>query len=277
MDYPEPQEWITCCLGMILVVVAVVLCGRSYSIAQSEVAPQDDEAAARRYFDLLRHKEFDEIEKDVDPGLQVGLRGTLTDMAEKFPDREPLSVKVVERSPGRLGDSELVYIGLEYEFPRRWVLARISLRKSQAVAPILGLYVEPMNDSLEHRNRFRLAGRRPEQYVVLMLAAAIELLSFYASIVCLRSKMPWYWALISLVGMGQLAMNWTTGETSFSLIAARFPPVGASAPTYGPWTIFITLPVGAVVFLMLRDRLRNDVQSGESTQSTTAEPSLRTE
>ncbi|MGA2002901.1 MAG: hypothetical protein ABSG70_05950 [Terriglobales bacterium] len=260
----------TCYLKLILVSVAVLLCGCDQSTVRGELAPHEDEAAARRYFDLLRHREFDEFEKDVDPGLQVVFRGTLTEMAEGFPDQEPLSVKVVERSTGRLGDSELVYLALEYEFPRKWVLARITLRK-EGVAPILGLQVVPMDDSLEHRNRFTLAGKSQGQYAVLLLAAATGLLCSYASIICLRNKLPWYWALISMVGLGQLAVNWTTGETSFSLGAISFPPAQASASAYGPWMISVTLPVGAVLFLMLRDRLRSGPRNDGSTESTTSD------
>ena len=49
--------------------------------------------------------------------------------------------------------------------------------------------------------------------------------------------------------------NWTTGEIFFTPLAIQVPAAGANAQFYGPWLVYVSIPLGAIMFLMMRKRL----------------------
>jgi hypothetical protein len=55
--------------------------------------------------------------------------------------------------------------------------------------------------------------------------------------------------------VGKFSVNWTTGQWAVSLTSVQLFCASAFAPLYGPWTIAVSLPLGALVFLLLRRRL----------------------
>jgi hypothetical protein len=221
-------------------------------------APQDESNAAE-YIDLLRENKFDQIKKDLDPSLEdAATQNTLINMAAMFPAQRPVSVKVVGMEKFRNRTFSSVNITLEYEFPGKWLLANVATKKSSGVVTITGFHVSQIPDSLEHRNRFTLVARTTDQYSILLLAVASVVLSLYAFVVCIRTKMgkkKMLWSVLTLLGLGQLGIDWTTGEKSFNALAFHLPPGGAAAPPYGAWVVYVSLPVGALLFLFLRDTL----------------------
>jgi hypothetical protein len=104
----------------------------------------------------------------------------------------------------------------------------------------------------------------PRQAAVFCMTIAMALFALWAAVVVARTPMPkrWGWAAIALLGVGELAINWTTGEITTSLFA--FPLPGASmtrSSLAGPWMIAVSFPVGAILALLKRDsalRSRNE-------------------
>jgi len=237
-------------------------------------SPQD-ESTARHYVDLLRQGRYKEIEAQADPGIQgPEMADQLAAMAALFPSGEPISVKVVGVNSFHGPAVARTNITLEYEFPGKWLLANVVTQKESTVTSLYGFHVTPIADSLEKINGFTLSGKSAPQYVVLLLAFVAVALSLYAFVVCLRTKMgkgKWVWSIICLIGVGQLGINWTTGQAGFTPLSIHLPPAGAHAAFYGPWIVYVALPVGAVLFLMLRDRLqRTQEQKPREDAQTTA-------
>jgi hypothetical protein len=120
-------------------------------------------------------------------------------------------------------------------------------------------------------NRFTLSGRGAAQYTILALAVLAPLLSLYALVLCVRTKMrrtKWLWLVLVLMGIGKIVVNWTTGQVFFTPIAFQLPPAGANAVLYGPWQVYVSLPVGAIVFLALRSKLAVPAQHEEARSAT---------
>ncbi len=235
------------------------------SIVRKVTSPRD-EAAARKYVDLLRQNRFDQIEEACDSSMKpAGLRTMLGQMAAIIPRESPRSVKVV----GLVRElrSSTNVITLEYEFPRQWVLAELALRTAKDGADtIAGFRISTIPESLEHQNRFTFAGKGAPQYAILLLAAMSAAISIYALVVCLRArtgKKKWLWALATLVGVCSYGVNWTTGESGFVLLAVHVPTFGLFALSYGAWTVFANLPLGALLFLA-NERARQNAESGVS-------------
>lgn len=235
--------------------IALCLCftGCNRAALVKKVVPQEDEVFARKYVELLRHRAFDQIEPKLDPSISAfGVRNRLVAMADMFPDEEPKSTKVVAYN---LHHS----LSLEYEFPDRWLLVDISVKRVGDYSTITSFRVTPIPDSLEYINRFSLVGKSGLQYVILGLAVAAPIFTFYVLAFCLRTKnqsRKWLWAIFILVGVGKLGVNWTTGALIFTPLAVNIPCGGATTINglYGPWVVTMNLPLGAILFLRKRSK-----------------------
>jgi hypothetical protein len=173
-----------------------------------------------------------------------------------FPAGEPKSVKVVDVKFLHHEDVWIHSLTLEYEYPEMWLLATVSIKRMNGFTTIAGLNVTPIADSLESINTFSLAGKSALQYLILALALAGPIFCIYVLVVCVRTRnqnRKWLWAIFILFGVGRLAINWTTGEPTFTPLAVNIPCGSFTAiPAYGPWTVAVFLPLGAILFLMKR-------------------------
>jgi len=78
-------------------------------------------------------------------------------------------------------------------------------------------------------------------------------------VVCIRTPFKgrkWPWVLFILVGIGRIAVNWSTGDWFISPVHFQLLGASISAPFYGPWTVAVSIPLGAIMFLIMRNSLR---------------------
>jgi hypothetical protein len=219
-----------------------------------------DEQVARGYLDQLKRGNLAAIERAIDPSIKTAdLHRTLETMSAAIPDGEPLSVKLVgamttefTSQSSTTRTSDLTY---EFEYPKRWLVANVAVKHSGGSATIVGLHVRPLPDSLEHTNRFTLSGKPPLDYAVLALAILIPLFIIYVLIVAVRTpaiRRKWLWIVFILFGVGHFGVNWTTGEWGLQLLMVQLFGASVANPGYGPWTLAVSLPLGAILFLLRR-------------------------
>jgi hypothetical protein len=147
---------------------------------------------------------------------------------------------------------------LEYQFADEWLLANVVTKKTGDATTITGFFVKPIPRSLENENNFTLSGKSASQYAALFLAIFAPLFCLYAFVICIRTKIEkrkWLWLVLTLVGAGALNLNWTTGQGSFTLFSLYLLSAAVNAAPYGPWILHISLPLGAMLFLGLRENL----------------------
>jgi hypothetical protein len=239
------------------------LSGCNQATLMQKTIPQEDEAITRRYVDDLRQNRLNQIEQDLDPGLKdSNMHGTLASMAAMFPAQEPVSTKVVGfRS--FLGNIRRTEITLDYEYPQKWLLAEVVTQKSGGATSIVGIHVTPIANSLENLNRFTLVGKGATQYAILSLAVLAPLLSLSVLVLCIKTRMgkkKWVWLIFVVLSVGKLVVNWTTGQVFFIPLAIQVPAGGANAQLYGPWLVYVSIPLGAIIFLIMRKSLVEPVQ-----------------
>jgi hypothetical protein len=116
--------------------------------------------------------------------------------------------------------------------------------------------------SLDVLNRFTFEGKKPIHYLFFVLAIVVPVFSVVVLVMCARSKIrrKWLWIIFILLGFVTFRLNWTTGQMDYALI--NFQLLGASvfkAGAYAPWIIGVSLPIGAIVFLLKRKRLTEPV------------------
>lgn len=147
----------------------------------------------------------------------------------------------------------------EYNFSGKWILANVATKRDGGPTTIVGFHIYSQPTSLEQQSKFVLGGKSASQYFVLGLAIVLPLFTLLALAICIRTKLKgrkWPWLLFVVFGIGKFALNWTTGQWGYSLLSIQLLSAGAFAPLYGQWTIFLSIPVGAIVFLMRRKQLK---------------------
>jgi hypothetical protein len=103
-----------------------------------------------------------------------------------------------------------------------------------------------------------LAGKNLLQYVTLSFAILIPIFTLYVLVLCIRTKMEkrkWLWIIFIIIGIGKFTVNWTTAQWQFAPLSFQFFGASAFAPMYSAWLISISLPLGAIVFLIRRRKL----------------------
>ncbi len=66
----------------------------------------------------------------------------------------------------------------------------------------------------------------------------------------------WRWFALILVGFGSFMLNWTSGLWGFRMLAVWF--LGGMVMRDGldgPWMVYVSIPVGAIIFHMRRRTL----------------------
>lgn len=246
--------------GIVAASLLLGLMGCNQADLLQKFASPADQALAKSYIDLLRQRRIDEIEKAADPIIAgETLHGTLIKMADLIPLGEPTSVSLVGAHRMNTAESSTVNLTFEYDFSGKWIVTNVAVKTQGGNTTVVGFSVIPQPASLEEQNKFTLGGKTLLQHLVLALAVIWPLLTLFTLIICIRTKLKgrkWPWVLFVIFGFGKLAMNWTTGQWDFSPLSFQLFSASAFAPLYGPWTLGVSVPLGAVFFLLLRKRLR---------------------
>ncbi|HXB59487.1 MAG TPA: hypothetical protein VNU95_07975 [Candidatus Acidoferrales bacterium] len=243
----------------------IVLSGCNQNSLIEKFASPEDKTTATKYIALLRQKQFEPIERDLDPSLKSDLKqDTLEKMANAIPTQEPVSVKIVGAYSSQEDDIYKDDLTFEYEFPTNWLLINVATQKKSGVSTIIGFNVYEMSDSLENLNKFTLAGKNLLQYAMLAFAILVPLFIVYTLVLCIRTKMKrrkWLWIIFILIGIGKFTVNWTNGHVSIGLLYFQLLGASSFAPPYGAWLISVSLPLGAILFLVRHNRLIAPVES----------------
>jgi hypothetical protein len=244
---------------MLLAVAAMVLTGCDQASMINKMMPPKAEEAAKNYIELLGQHRFEDIENNLDRSIVTPeTRDMLSRMAQMIPAQQPKSIKVVGLNVFSGPNVSTVNITFQYEYQSKWLLINVATQKKGNVTSIIGFNVSELTDSLENINRFKLTDKTMLQYTVLVLAITVPIFCIYALVMCIRTRMErrkWLWVLFVLFGVAKLSVNWTTGEWAINLLSINLLGVSALAPAYGPWIISVSLPLGAIIFLLRRKNL----------------------
>jgi hypothetical protein len=241
---------------MVAISAALLGCGPQKLI--DHMVPDKERAIAEYYIDLLPTGNLPPIERDLAPSLKgPNIRESLQKAAALVPKEKPLSTKIIGYDVWTNGKTREVNISFERQYPDRWLIANTATRTTADSFTIIGLRVDPIPDSLENINRFTLANKSPLAYGILALAILIPLFTIYALVQCIRSKprRRWLWIIFIVLGIGKLSINWTTGQRGIGLLNIQLFGASSAAAFYGPWIISISLPLGAILFLLLRRKI----------------------
>jgi hypothetical protein len=248
-------------------VLLLVLAGCTQQNLLQKFASQAEQDLARHYIDFLRQNRFEDIERVIDSSIGgPSLHGTLGKMAALIPAGEPTSVTLVGVNRMNTASATTLNLTFEYDFSGKWLTMNVAVKRQGGNTTIVGFNVNPEPASLEQQNKFTLTGRTSVQYIVFALTIVLPLLTIWSLVVCVRTKLKgrkWPWVLFILLGIGKFAVNWTTGQWAFAPLSIQLFSAGAFAPLYGPWTFAISIPLGALIFLLRRSHLGVNFIAGD--------------
>ena len=95
------------------------------------------------------------------------------------------------------------------------------------------------------------------QYAILCAAIGAALISLYALVLCIRTKLPgrkWPWVVFILLGIGKVWVNWKTGEQGVTPLSVQLFSASSFSAMY--WIVSASVPLGALAFLIYRGTRR---------------------
>jgi len=241
------------CLLALVFFIPFSGCDRS---TQIERRSPGDVSSVKTYFEMLRQGEYDRVELAFDPAAKdTGFRSGFEQMIATIPAENPVGVKTV-RVDAQCEEA-LCYnrVIVEYRYSKQLILFSVLLKKEGSQSLIEGMHIRVIPDSFLKANEFALSKKGISQYAILTLAILFPAASLYTLIVCVRSRIgpeKWIWVAFILFGILRLRVNWTTGQLDFQMMVIQVLSAGAIAEPYQPWMISVSLPLGAILFLIYR-------------------------
>jgi hypothetical protein len=166
---------------------------------------------------------------------------------------------VVLMGANRFSSSASTRLTLSYEMhsERGWLAAAVTTLDSAGSWALLGVNAETLRGELRDVNAFDMSGRGLTQWAGLALVGLCAIFTLGVAVfLATRSRYPkrWRWVLASLVGVGAVSINWTTGDVGSRLFTVQLLAASAVRPSeFAPWILSFSFPVGAIVAL---DRYR---------------------
>jgi len=259
----------------IILVLLMTAVGCKYDEFLDKIVDDEEEAFARSCFADLRAGNYEEMKKHFNEDMLISATDSKLDSLRRyFLESEPIEVKLIGARVFKSSNMRQVALTFEYEYLSGWVLTEISLERIGPEIVILGFTVKQLKQSIEEINAFTLRNKPIKHYLFLLGGIAILLFIVFTLILCIRTPMAkrkWLWIIFILFGFCTIGLNWTTGKMFTQLISIRLFGVGAlTASPYAPWIIKLSIPVGAIQFLIMRKRIIGETMSEkcESLEST---------
>lgn len=213
----------------------------------------------RGYFDELRHRQVDRIIESFDPAADKDqLRSDLVKVIALVPQQEPVRVETLGATAECKGSGICTKeIVLEYTYPDRWILFRVTVSNRSGNYAITNLYVRPESAPLESMTRFTLLEKSPLHYAILLMALVSVGIAVYTLVLCIRTpirKRKWLWVMVTILGIGKFGIQWSSGELWYKILYISILPGGWGFDVESPF-LYASIPAEAIFFLLLRGRL----------------------
>jgi hypothetical protein len=185
----------------------------------------------------------------------------------------PDSIALVGWNVNVIGQTRNARLTYELHGRQGWGLATLNFAGRAEGYRLIGLNLTPEAGSLASLNAFRFRGRGPAHYLVLLATMASVLFTLATAVRVWRTPMPRrrLLALLALVSIGSVALNWTTGQwTVQPANLLLFGGAVVRAGFVGPWVLTCGLPLGACIALWRRAEYRRRVAAERMADSPAA-------
>jgi len=239
-------------------------CGGYARLAAVETSPEAVDAHA--IVDALANGNPGGIRGRLDARLLTpALEGTLAQMTALFPKTAPTRERIVGFQSNTVDvvgghKTETVDVLFESNYAAANLLSEIVFQRvDDGERRVVGLHAQPLPAPFHVLNAFTLRGKGAQHYLFLLLMIGVAGVTLAALVAWERAGRAvhrrWWWLLGIVVGAFKITLNWTTGAIAVQAITVQVLSLGfARSGVDGPVALTLSLPVGAVAFLILRRR-----------------------
>ncbi|NQT87603.1 hypothetical protein HQ560_12610 [bacterium] len=182
---------------------------------------------------------------------------------DQYQDFQPVGVRqFVFASEGR---SQRTSIDYQIEFENAYVVVSVVVEtrkdeEGEDVMTVTSFRTDEVEQRLQDQNVLGFSDLGTGHYVFITVAVVVLLATIAAVLMCVfgRGSRKVLWILLILMGVGSVRFNWTTGDQRYALLTLpQFPSIRiAQESAYAPWHVSMGLPLGVVLFVMHRRRLK---------------------
>ena len=244
-----------------LAILLVFLAGCSAQDRDTEFGTPAERVVAKDAFEAVRANDLTKIRAMAQDGLRAELDpAVFAQMHSYLPAGDP-ELESVQINVANTNGTSVTYKTFSYEVGSgdRWALIDISLEQVGGKILLAGLNVTPPTATPIAANSFTMKGKHLAHWlwIVAMLGAlTITLMALVQIVRTPGLRYKWLWAIGSLFSVMGFSLNWTTGNWNVWPLNILFLGIGADkGGPLTPWVFSFGVPVVALAFLLLRDRL----------------------
>lgn len=212
---------------------------------------------ARIIFEEASRHETEAFKSRLDPALQdAKAQSQIADVERLIPAGEPRKRSAINTTTFTSARGTTVLASDQYDYKDRSALVQTRLYRAPNTRDwsVQGFDVQVETFKQLKANDFSLTGKSAAQYAFLAFLVTSPLLIAAALVKVLRMaglRRKWLWCAVSVLGLGQLRMNWATGVVALNPVSVQLFGAGFSRAlsSFAPWILTVALPIGAVLIL----------------------------
>jgi len=239
----------------------VLLCACKPGTMIERFADDAKEHMSQRYIQRLIDGDTAALVQELHPSLHSGNELTqMNQMRALIPAGTPDVTNLVGYNVFKSTEGQRYNLTYQFGYGSKWILINAAwIELPDGKRQIIGMNAQLLLEPLQQTHAFTFKQARPVHYVLFAAAILMPIFTIVTLVACIRTKLArrkWLWILFILFGLGQVTLNWTTGQLGFSLIFIQlFSGSAMASSIYSPWIISVSLPVGATLFWAFRKKL----------------------
>jgi hypothetical protein len=176
-------------------------------------------------------------------------------------------INVVQQTGLRGGENRTdTHLEYEYVFGPDYVYFTVDLRKEDGAFKIFKFDAGRSNVSIFEANKFTMSGKSFMQYLFLALGISLIIFKAVTLFAAIKTPMPakGLWIAFILISCCTFSIDWTTAETSASLLRIGIIGAGMSKTSLvGAWIVHVSIPLGATIFWWKRMKIKREQKKQE--------------
>lgn len=243
-------------LALLLIVASVAACSQTQML--DRVSTAQERAVAERAIQGIQRADATDLDGIVDAGLRQELRSAIPALQQQLADNGTLKL-VDARFETQFGQPSVRTTELTYsvDSPDEHSAVLVVLRTIGNEKPVvIGMHAQQLKEQVGWYSGFGLFGKSVAHYLMLATVAAALIVTVASVIRVWRSgrfKRRWIWTIGCLIGVGQLSIDWATGQLSFNPIFLKLLSASVMKPSlFASWFVAVGLPIVALYVLMAR-------------------------
>jgi hypothetical protein len=179
----------------------------------------------------------------------------LRQMAAMFPPVSPIAIKLVsyhKEFPG--GAPARTTVRYQWQGGGKLLSASFTLRQEGTGYRVIFANITPVPQQAQQGLTFQGKGVAHKAFAAAGLLVVLIVIAGLVQWVRARGlRKRWLWLGAILLGVGKVALDWTTGQVAASPLAFQLLGVGlARESASAPWILTVSIPLGALAFLLAR-------------------------